>query len=438
MRQPHGYQPPCWRAPVHLPSPGEVSISTLLSLPQAQRTGLRTGPRSGPRRAWAGPVAAWTAGRALLLAAVLGLLPFARQDVSSDVKVIYQGWAQLLATGTFPLDDVTWQYPPLAALVMLVPSWLPWSYFTGFLVLVAVCDALVLGLLLRAARRGGRSAGAWLWAAAVPLLGPTAYCRFDLVVTAVAVAGLLAAGGRPRLGGALAGLGALLKVWPALTLLGTPRGPRTRDAWTAAAVSGLAVCFCCAVTMVGGFSFLGFQEDRGVEVESLGALPFYAAHLFGWGGRAEMHYGSTEFLGTGVRAVGLLILACTLAAFGWLLLWRVRARRWTQATPFDAALAALLLFTVTSRVISPQYLVWLIGAAAVCLASAGTTQRPTAWLIAAATLCTYLEFPLLFGQLAEFRPLGVLVLCTRNLLLATAATVSCRRLWRATVHQKSG
>ena len=368
-----------------------------------------------------------------MLLAVLGLLPLLRQDVSGDVRVIYQGWAGLLATGTFPLDDVTWQYPPLAALVMLLPGWLPWSYFTGFLVLVGVCDALVLALLLRAARRGGRTTGAWLWAVALPLLGPTGYCRYDLVVTAVAAAGLLAAAARPRLGGVLAGLGALLKVWPLLTVLGTPRGPRTRDAWTAAAVSALAVCFCSAVTMVGAFSFLGFQENRGVEVESLGALPFYAAHLFGWGGRAEMHYGSTEFLGTGVPAMTRLMLACTLAAFGWLLLWRVRARRWTAATPFDAALAALLLFTVTSRVISPQYLVWLIGVAAVCLASPRTTQRPTAWLIAAAAPFTYLEFPLLFGPLTEFQPLGVAVLCVRDLLLAAAALVSCRRLWRETV-----
>ena len=378
---------------------------------------------------------AWTAGRALLLAAVLGLLPFVRQDVSSDVKVIYQGWAQLLGTGTFPLDDVTWQYPPLAALVMVVPQWLPWSYFTGFLVMVAVSDALVLGLLLRASRRGGPLAGAWLWAGVIPLLGPTAYCRFDLVVTAVAVTGLLAVAARPRLGGVLAGLGALLKVWPLLTVLGTPRGPRTRDAWTAAAVSALAVCFCYAVTMVGAFSFLGFQENRGVEVESLGALPFYAAHLFGWGGRAEMHYGSTEFLGTGVPTVGRLMVLCTLAGFGWLLLWRVRARRWTPATPYDAALAALLLFTVTSRVISPQYLVWLIGTAAVCLTSARTTQRPAAWLITGATVLTYLEFPLLFGQLAEFRPLGVTVLCARDLLLAAASAVSCRGLWRDTVRE---
>ncbi|QMU68521.1 glycosyltransferase 87 family protein [Streptacidiphilus sp. P02-A3a] len=161
---------------------------------------------------------------------MLDLVPLGGLALTTDVKVIYQGWSQVLATGTFPLDDMTWQYPPLAALVMLLPGWLPWSYFTGFLVMVAACDALATALLLRAWRRGGSRAGVWLWVLAVPLLGPTVFCRFDLVVTVVAVAGLLAAARRPVLGGVLAGVGAMLKVWPALTVLGAPgaAGPGTR------------------------------------------------------------------------------------------------------------------------------------------------------------------------------------------------------------------
>jgi hypothetical protein len=69
-----------------------------------------------------------------------------------------------------------------------------------------------------------------------------------------------------------------------------------------------------------------------------------------------------------------------------------------RPTPYDAALAAVLLFTATSRVISPQYLIWLIGLAAVCLTVRRTTQRPVA-----------------------------------ALLLLAATLFSCARLWRAAV-----
>jgi hypothetical protein len=124
------------------------------------------------------------------------------------------------------------------------------------------------------------------------------------------------------------------------------------------------------------------------------------------------------------------MVALSVGAFGWLLLWRARARRWTEATPLDAALTALLLFVVTSRVISPQYLVWLLGLAAVCLTSRRTTQRPVAWLLLAACPFTFLEFPLLFADVMSFRPLGSVALVIRDLLLLAAALLSCRRLWR--------
>ena len=57
----------------------------------------------------------------------------------------------------------------------------------------------------------------------------------------------------------------------------------------------------------------------------------------------------------------------------------------------------MLLFTTTSRVISPQYMLWLVGLAAVCLFSA-SRMTPPACLVLAATLVTLLEFPLGFGH----------------------------------------
>ncbi|MCZ9338374.1 hypothetical protein NGM37_11350, partial [Streptomyces sp. TRM76130] len=72
-------------------------------------------------------------------------------------------------------------------------------------------------------------------------------------------------------------------------------------------------------------------------------------------------------LGPYVDWVSTGALTLTGMAFGWLLLWRLRAARFAAHTAADAAFTAVLMFTVTSRVISPQYMVWLVGLGAVCL-----------------------------------------------------------------------
>ncbi|MGI5198768.1 glycosyltransferase 87 family protein [Streptomyces sp. CA-288835] len=378
-----------------------------------------------------GLLAVWTLTRILLLIFVFKVIVFPGPDVTTDVEGIYQGWYVTLRDGTFPLSDVAWQYPPAAALPILSPALLPFlDYASAFFVLVCLTDACVLALLQYAGRRDNHSPrGAWVWTLGVPLLGPTVYARYDVMVTAVAVAALLAGLRRPRLLGTLAAFGALLKVWPALLLVGTTK----RKPWAAAAVTAVAIMLAFTVTMPGAFAFLTAQRDRGTEVESLGALVFHVARHFGWEGEVLLNYGSMEFVGPYVGVVSTAALMLTLLAFGWLLLWRLRARRFAPHTLSDAAFVAVLLFTVTSRVISPQYLVWLIGLAAVCLLFRESRMTlPTVLLLAAAFL-TVLEFPLWFGHVVASDALGVTVLFLRNGLLVAATTIAAVRLWRDTV-----
>ncbi|NBM14880.1 glycosyltransferase 87 family protein, partial [Streptomyces sp. GC420] len=386
---------------------------------------------SGARRRspWP-PLAAWALTRCLLLLFVLKVLTFPGPDVTSDVSVIYQGWYEVLRTGTYPLDDVTWQYPPAAALAILSPAVLPFlGYAQAFFVLVLLADAAVMGLLLYAGGRPGRTPrGAWVWVAGVALLGPTAYARYDLMVTAVAVAALLAAARHPRLLGALAALGALLKVWPALLLAGA----RGRAVWGAAAVTGLALTVVSAVAMPGAFAFLTFQRDRGTEVESLGALVFHIARHFGWEGRVLLNYGSVEFLGPWVDTVSAVALILTALAFGWLLFWRLSAVRRSATTVCDAAFAAVLVFTVTSRVLSPQYMLWLVGLAAVCMSARASRMALPSALVLVATGVTVLEFPVWFADVVTGDGPGLLLLFIRNGLLVVAAVSACVLLWRST------
>ncbi|MFF5971648.1 glycosyltransferase 87 family protein [Streptomyces sp. NPDC012769] len=358
--------------------------------------------------------------------------------VAGEVHSLYRHWYGQFAQGTFPPGDVTWQYPPGAGLVIMSPGILPWlTYFQGFVLLTLLADLAVAAALARA-DSARLTHGAWYWVLGLPLLLHLPLARYDVQSTALAVLALLALKCRStaahRIGGALAGLGALVKVWPALTLIGTPRGRTTREAWTAAAVTAVTLLLTLGLLFSESLGFLRQQGNRGIQIESLGGTALALARAFGgWTGEVRFRYGAFEYVGPYVSTVGHLALLLTALAFIWLLLWRLRADSWTEATPLDAAFAAVLLFTVTSRVISPQYMVWLLGLAAVCLTSRRTVMRPVALLLLPAAALSSLAYPVLYLDVVAGTPEGLGVMVLRNGLLLAAALLAARRLWTSSV-----
>jgi Glycosyltransferase family 87 len=394
---------------------------------------------------------------------------FILPSVTNDVKYIYTQWYYVLSHGRFPHHDVMWQYPPAAALVILAPALLPFSYAVSFYWISFFFDVLAFAVLVGASqprRSLGRAIGwramvearsqpwaAWVWTVGVALGGPIAYGRYDLITTAIAVCGLVLVAGRRAEGprpllrrvaaGTLIAFGALLKVWPALLLL--PIGPvrRARAVWASAVVVAVTVLLGFWLTMPDALSFVSAQGGRGIEIESLGALPFHIAIHHGWSGRVALNYGSMEYLGPHVHLVTQLSLAASVLAMGWLVLWRVSVRTWRASTVADASLVATLLFVVTSRVISPQYMVWLVGLGAVCAVHwhgetgqfgrrENTVMRLPICLILAATALSCLEFPYWFNELMASQRNAVLLVTMRNVLLLAAAILGAARLWRST------
>ncbi|MCX4778800.1 glycosyltransferase family 87 protein [Streptomyces sp. NBC_01264] len=378
----------------------------------------------------------WLATRTLMVVLLVVNLQ-GTSSVRVEITQTYNNWYNVLVTGTMPHGDVMWQYPPAAAAIFLSPDLLPFfSYFEAFVALTVICDALITVGLVRAARRAdGSLAGAVLWLTTLPLMLSLPFARYDLQVTLLAVGSLLCLRFRRKLGGVLAGVGALVKVWPLLTLIGTPRGRTTRDAVLSAVAAGAVLLAVLALFFRDTLGFLDNQGNRGIQVESLGGSALMFGKLVGaWSGTSEVRYGAYEYVGPYVSSVALISVGLTVVGFAWLLLWRVKARRWTTATPLDAALCAILVFTITSRVLSPQYLMWLVGLVAVCLTCKHTTQRPVAWLIVAATAVTTAIYPLTYvSEILAGTGLGTFLLVLRNGLLGWAAVLSCVRLWRASV-----
>ncbi|MEU6845882.1 glycosyltransferase family 87 protein [Streptomyces sp. NPDC046716] len=401
---------------------------TLDTRPSIPAPVFATWVRPGPLARAALP-AVWLATRAAMVLLLLwdGL---GTGGVTREVSGLYTHWYGILARGAFPSGDPLWQYPPGAGPVLLAPGLLPrLGYVHAFVALTLVADALITYVL---ARGGREPRGAWLWVAGLPLLLHIPLARFDVQVTALAVLALLMTGRSPRTAGVLAALGTLVKVWPALTLLGTERGRSAREAWTAAVVSGAALLLVLTFAFDAPLSFLSGQSGRGVQIESLGGTALMIARHFGWPGRVRYRYGAFEVVGPHVELVAAAALALTVVAFAVLLWWRTRARAWSEATPYDAALCAVLMFTVTSRVISPQYLVWLLGLTAVCLTSRYTTQARVAPLILAAAGLSSLAYPVLYADVLAGTWTGCAVTAARNALLVGAVLLSFRSLRKGT------
>lgn len=368
--------------------------------------------------------AVWLVTRARLY--LLVTVPHKDGDVG-----IYQHWyACCLSHGALPLADPLWQYPPGSAAVFWLPGQLPGSYVDYFVLLAIGCD-LASTLMLRArARRDGSQAGAWYWVCGVPLLGAVSVTRFDVVTVALAVAALCLAG-QAGTRGLLIGAAAAVKAWPLSLLAGTAPGLWRRSlAATVLVLAAVCIPFAGATG-----SFLTHQAARGVEIESVAATPAMIGRVGGSPGTIAFRFGAWQLAG-GHAAIALdasrlaLILAAA-AVLAWRLFIAAGRAGWRQEFAADAPLAATLLLLVASPVLSPQFLLWVIGLAAVCLAAGRTTQRPAAMAILAAAGLTQVFFPLAWPSLLAGSGAATGVLVARNVLLVGAAALSCWRLLRA-------
>jgi uncharacterized membrane protein len=377
------------------------------------------------RTAWA----CWLVTRIAGIAIIVDRLPYPARDEILGDPGIYAQWSEILAAGQFPEGDVRWQYPPLAAVVIWTPRLLPTSYTTAFALLALAMDLLIMWLLTR---RGRRPAGAWAWVAGLVLLGPLSYVRYDLMVTIVAVLALLLLA-RHRVFGALAAVGAMLKVWPVLLLFALPRNRRGAEAVLACAVTGGVILLAFAVAQgEAPWSFLDSQVSRGLECEALAATPLMLARLSGWQGTIAYQYGSMELVGPHVSTIAAVCLPLTVAGLAVVavLVWRGTARGWDAAWGCDAAFAAVLVAVATSRVLSPQYMLWLLGLGAVCLAHAGTRQRIPAMLILAASALSQFLYPWEWHDLMAGAVLETWVLAVRNVLVLAATVLAVAALRR--------
>jgi hypothetical protein len=101
----------------------------------------------------------------------------------------------------------------------------------------------------------------------------------------------------------------------------------------------------------------------------------------------------------------------------WLLFLRGPA---TAARLTPACAASVVVFVAFGKVLSPQFLIWLVPLVPLVLAWPATT----AWVLAAAAyVTTHLWFPTRYWDMVDLQPVGWLVLVRNLLLVALAAAL---------------
>lgn len=341
----------------------------------------------------------WLATRAMVVADV-GFWHHSGHFRLEDVNT-YLRWSGQLSGGQLP-GGHAWQYPPGAAFAILLPRVGPWSYGVTFVALMLLFDLAGLGLLCLLARRRDNWTGVWVWLIAMPFIGVFSVLRFDLVPTTIAIFALVVIHRRPQWFGALAGIGAAVKLWPIVLLFGEWDRRRLGRAILVAAVAAAVVVISAALAFGDPFGALGAQGGRGLQEEAVATAPWQLGEIItGVPFHRSLEFGAWQIdtpaaaaLAAGLEALSLGVIAA--AALWWWLRARAIGRGDRQLGGADVSrdfvFTIVLLLVVTSRVLSPQYMVWLLGLAAVVL-SAGTTRlaRP-AWITVAAALLTTATF----------------------------------------------
>jgi hypothetical protein len=325
----------------------------------------------------------------------------------------YESYGERLLDGHVPYRDFRVEYPPGALPVFVLPA-LGGDYASVFAWLMAACGLVTLLAVARV-----RLAAAFFVAVSPLLVGSLVLSRFDLwpaALTAIALAALLE--DRHRLGWGFLGAAVAAKLYPfvlvPLALAWTWRRAQLRDALAGVVVFAAIVLPFFVLSPGGVWDSLYGQASRPLQIESLGAAAVTTlAHP-----DVVTSHGSQNVVGFGWLA---LLTVCVQIGVV-VALWIDFARR-PDDLPRSAA-AAVTAFVAFGKVLSPQFLVWLVPLVPLVR---GRRALAAIGLLVAALVLTQVWFPARYWDYVYHFDLAGVVLARDLALAALVAVLALHR-----------
>jgi hypothetical protein len=361
---------------------------------------------------------------------------------------VYQHYGNEIAHGKVPYRDFQLEYPPGALPMFALPGLLSRggddqdvkpAFRRTFETLMWMCGAIALiAMALTIRVTGGALWAPLLFAAVAPLaLGTVILSRFDLwpaVLASAALAALVSE--RFRLGHVLLGLATTAKFYPGVLLpLAVAYTWKRRGRHEALVCLGLTLGVVALVVVPflvlaphGVWHSVSVQLGRPLQVESLGAAFLLVAHnVFGFALAGETSHGSQNVAGGAAHAVAVVSSFVQVAVLVWI--WWAYARGpATAAALVRASAAAICAFVAFGKVLSPQFLIWLIPVVPLVRGRRGLWASV---LLLAALVLTQIWFPFRYFRLAlDFEAGLSWVLLARDLVLVSLVLLLLPHRWR--------
>ncbi|HEY1367865.1 MAG TPA: glycosyltransferase 87 family protein [Gaiellaceae bacterium] len=380
-----------------------------------------------------------------LAIAAVGIAVFAAASALPNVRMldrgnlgdtpVYKDYGEQMRDGKVPYRDFFVEYPPGALPVFVAPTvgesrdYTLHSQALQWLLGAAAIVAVAFTLDALGAGRRATLAAVVALALAPALLGQVTFTRYDFWPAVLTAAALLAfVRDRSLLGAGALAIAVAAKEYPIvilpLALLYVwHRGGRSE------ALRLLAV-FCVVLAAIllpfaalgpGGVRYsLYVQFRRPLQIESLGGSLLLAAHQLGlYTPHVVSTYGSQNLAGAVPDALAALTTVVGLVAI--VAVWVLFARGPRQASDLlTASAAAVVAFVAFGKVLSPQYVIWLL--ALVAVVDRRARVRAFA-LLAAALALTQGWSQGHYHDVVQLRPLGWVVLVRNVVLVALYAVL---------------
>lgn len=345
---------------------------------------------------------------------------------------LYFDYAAKVLHGSLPYRDFPLEYPPFALIFFILPGKFAatWQNFAVYYQIeVVVFDIIGLYLMYLIARRTARAPWKLLavYTAGILVIGPITGQQYDIfpaVLTLLAIYFFWR--DRTALAWVFLALGTMTKIYPAVIapiflvyyLRNREYRKISRGIISFAAVSLLILLPFLITGPANLLSLYNYHAERGVQMESTYASFLELADKLGLAqASTQFAFGSWNLTGgaaTFLADASTPLLVLLLLAVYWLIYRRADTHRIDIADIGAFSLLAIVITLITSKVLSPQYLIWLIPLLPLL------TGKVRYWIwgiYAAVGVLTYYLFPISYFDLIAFKTNAVAALLVRNVLL---------------------